>query len=133
MARTQLGLRLSDAEASELRAAARERRMTLGELVTTLLRESRADAGRGIWIELEPATQRALDAVAGASGETREQALQRMTNAWLAGQLEDLLAGLGADPTERQAAAQLPPEPAPAPRVERRGGPEVGLFTVSED
>jgi|GEM_PF-4105084 len=130
MARTQLGLRLSNAEAEELRAAAADRRMTLGELVTTLLRESRADAGRGLWVDLDPSARRALDAVAGAAGESPEQALRRMIDAWLAGQLEDLIAGLrrSAVATER---ADRRAEPARADRDD--DDDDVGTFTVSED
>lgn len=91
MSRTQLGLRLSDAEAEELRAAARERRMTLGELVTTLLRESRADAGRGIWLDLDDTTMQALRAVAGAGRSTPEEVLQGLAAVWLDSELAYLL------------------------------------------
>jgi hypothetical protein len=91
MPRTQLGLRLSEPEAIALRAAARERRMTLGELVTTLLRESRADAGAGIWLDLDEATMQALRAVAGAAGGTPERVLQALVGTWLDSELAYLL------------------------------------------
>jgi len=97
MSRTQLGLRLSDAEADELRAAARARRMTLGELVTTLLRESRADAGRGVWLDLDDASMQALRAVGGATGGTPERVLKTLVATWLDSELAYLLERLDAE------------------------------------
>lgn len=156
MSRTQLGLRLPDDEAAELRAAARERRMTLGELVMTLLRESRAKAGRGLWVELEEGQSHALDAVAAASEATREEVLRGLASVWLSTELgylqrwlqEDLdrqpprlaaaLAGEITPPApDRRGAAQRAASPAPAPASadadEPTDEPPGSVFTLRED
>lgn len=141
MSRTQLGLRLSEPEATALRAAASERRMTLGELVTTLLRESRADAGAGIWLDLDEATTRALKAVAGGTGATPERVLQGLVGTWLDSELAYLLERLddeiGRGPSKlaellrsREPAEAAEPEQAPPDDEDE---PAAVEFTVSMD
>ena len=80
--------------------------MTLGELVTTLLRESRADAGRGIWLDLDAAAAQALDAVAGAARTTPEDVLRGLVAVWLDVELAYLLERLD-DTLERSPSALI--------------------------
>ena len=80
--------------------------MTLGELVTTLLRESRADAGRGIWLDLDDAATQALDAVAGAARTTPEDVLRGLVAVWLDVELAYLLERLD-DTLERSPSALI--------------------------
>ena len=133
MPRTQIGLRLPTDEADALRRAAHARRMSLGKLVTTLLRESRADSGRGLWLELDPINTTALRAVAAAAESTPERVLQRMVRRWLAADLarlrQDLLDGA---PADLAPAAVAPTETAPTPE-DPLDEPDEVLFTVSED
>jgi hypothetical protein len=121
MSRSQIGLRLAHHEAESLRAAARARRMSLGELVTTLLRESRADAGRGLWLELDPPVSAALRAVAAAEGRAPEALLDSLVRRWLRMQRE-LFAPTAPTPAE-------PEDDEPGEDDE----PDAVLFTVSED
>jgi len=126
MPRTQLGLRLSDDEAEELRRAAKARRMSLGELVTTLLRDGRAADGRGLWIDLDPTAMTALRALAAASDVTPDGLLARLARRWLAADLSRLQRDL-----ERTAPARLGGEAARERRDNpgRRAADLVGLAT----
>jgi hypothetical protein len=126
MSRSQIGLRLAHHEAESLRAAARARRMSLGELVTTLLRESRADAGRGLWLELDPPVSAALRAVAAAEGRAPEALLDSLVRRWLSADLARM---------QRELFAPTAPTPA-EPEDDEPGEddePDAVLFTVSED
>jgi len=128
MSRTQIGLRLPTDEAEELRAAAKERRMSLGELVMTLLRESRAEGGRGLWVELNPASQVALRAVAAAAESPPEQVLQGFAAQWLADDLSRLRAALSAG--DRRNVPVALSTSGPPDDIDE---PDDVLFTVSED
>lgn len=113
MSRTQLGLRLSDDEAAELRAAAKARRMSLGELVTTLLRDSRAADGRGLWIDLDPTAMTGLRACAAAADLAPDELLARLARRWLAADLSRL---------QRELERTAPPPVAGEEVRERRAG-----------
>lgn len=129
MSRTQIGLRLESDEADALREAARERRMSLGELVTTLLRESRAEGGKGIWLDLSEASTVALRAVAAAADSSPEEVLRGFAKRWLADDLARLRQELsGGD--RRGVTAEEPDGPRTDEAFEE---PDDVLFTVSED
>ncbi len=135
MARTQLGLRLPDLEALALREAAAARRMTLGELVTTLLRESRADAGAGIWLDLDEATMQALKAVAGAADATPEEVLQSLVGTWLDSELAYLMERLDEElgQGQRKVTELLRSRDQDAPLPDGEDEPAAAEFTVSRD
>lgn len=138
MSRTQLGLRLSHDEAEQLRRVARSRRMSLGELVTTLLRDERAQQGQGIWLDLDPIAHTALRAVAAAAETTPEEVMQRFARRWLAADLARLQRELGADSLPGTTTTGSPDGSLAAssvgnPDSDAFDEPDDVLFTVSED
>lgn len=142
MSRTQLGLRLSHDEANALRRAAKARRMSLGELVTTLLREDRAQRGAGIWLDLDPVASTGLRACAAAAEVSPEELMVRFTRRWLTADLERLRSALSrGESFQSLDGTTVPPaadplagagvgSTAPVDDIEE---PDAVLFTVSED
>lgn len=128
MSRTQIGLRLESDEADALRETARDRRMSLGELVTTLLRESRAEGGKGVWLDLSEASTVALRAVSAAADSTPEEVLRGFVKRWLADDLARLRHELSGG--DRRG---VPPNEVDGAADEDFEEPDDVLFTVSED
>ncbi len=150
MSRTQLGLRLSHDEADALRRAAKARRMSLGELVTTLLRDDRAQRGGGIWLDLDPVASTALRACAAAAEVSPEELMVRFARRWLTADLERLRSALSRGESLQSLDGTTAPTTAnpidgagidlssyfgadsadPLDDIEE---PDAALFTVSED
>jgi hypothetical protein len=102
--------------------------MSLGELVTTLLRESRAEGGKGVWLDLSEASTVALRAVSAAADSTPEEVLRGFVKRWLADDLARLRHELSGG--DRRG---VPPNEVDGAADEDFEEPDDVLFTVSED
>lgn len=147
--RVQFNVRIRQDVADGLRDEAKRRDIGPGELLEELATAHRAEVQPGVWLDLQPALERALRAVAAARDETPEALLERIVATTARDLLRDLAADLPAIEQfddEHDALLELfdedgdvPEEAddparrtADSPQVERRRRPRRSLLTDAE-
>lgn len=116
----QLNIRAPRSVAQAVRARARERGLSLSEVLRELLDAGRAASGDGVLLRLDAPAGAALRALAAAERRSEQAILTEL----LEGTLRDRLLALAGE------LGRAPARPEAATRADDEGDTEVGLFTV---